>query len=102
MISLQERVLCLWIPAYKVHLEHHEEIVISDLFSLSEDELEMLKEDDIDPSDLDFDNSKVVTLHKQLKKNESPSILEEKVTIPTEEEYYDMEEDDSMKRRYCN
>lgn len=92
MLLLQHGVLSFWLPPYKADLKHHEDFVISADASFSEDDEEMLKEDDIASSHLNMENSKSELLHRQFKKSESSSSLEEKVKIPIPEESYDMKD----------
>lgn len=92
ILLLQYRVACIWPPSYKVHFEDHEEFVISADASISDDDMEMLKERDIHSLDLDFDDSKLEPLHRLLRQSTSSRTQEQKAKLPTPEESYGMED----------
>jgi hypothetical protein len=92
ILLLQYRVACIWPPSYKVHFEDHEEFVISADASISEDDMEMLKEHDIHSLDLDFDDSKLEPLRRLYRQSTSSRTQEQKAKLPTSEESYGMED----------
>lgn len=92
ILLLQYRVACIWPPSYKVHFEDHEEFVISAEASISEDDMEMLKDNDIHSLGLKFDDSRLEPLHRLYRQSESSGTQEQKAKLPTLEESYGMED----------
>jgi hypothetical protein len=92
ILLLSYRVDCIWPPPYKIHFEDHEEFVISDDVSISEDDMEMLKEQDIHSLNLEFDDSKLEPLHRLYRESKRSGTQEQKAKLLTPEESYGMED----------
>jgi hypothetical protein len=72
ILLLQYRVLSIWLPPYKEELKVHENFVISDDVSLSDDDEEILNGKDKDSLDLNLGNSKSDSQHRQMKQSPIP------------------------------